>query len=1285
MGSDLRPTLKRSRILLLAGIGLAGLAASLAAGAALRYRESQGIETRFDFDAAQRVAMIERSLTLNVETLVALEAFYGASEEVDREEFRDFLAKMVVGRPGIECLGHAPRAGQGRLEGPFRVEFLFPPDDSPRAPGFAIQPGFDLASDPAVRAAVARAVGQGRIEGLTWRPGGDPAGDETQPARWLAVVPTYPRGAPRASEAERIEHAGGVLFGVFRLGEIMDRAVASTEAIGIDMYLFDATGSEEPTLLDARPSRYRWRPFTPRTAPPPAGRGTDHRSEFTVAGQRWVLYAAPTDRYWAGSRTNLPATATVAGLLVTALGVLYVNAQVGRREQVERLVVERTVELQRATASLGAEVAERRRAEQVLRDSEALYSSLVENLPVQVLRKDLAGRFTFANQSFCRLLGRPLEEILGKTDFDFYPPELANKYRQDDRRVAEIGELFEDVEKYEKDGEIRYNHVMKSAVRDASGRIIGTQAVFWDVTRRKRAEEALDRERYLLETLMENLPDAIYFKDLESRFLRISRGLADKFGLADASEAVGRSDFDFFTEEHAAEARQDEEELIQTGRAVVDKEERETWPDGRVTWVATTKLPLRDQDGRIVGTFGISRDITEQKEAAESLRAAKEAAEAANRAKSAFLANMSHEIRTPLNAIIGMTELVLETDLSREQREHLTVVRDSGEALLSLINDILDFSKIEADRLVLDRAPFDLYETLGDTMKWLAVRAHDKGLELACRFRPGVPAVVVGDCTRLRQVVVNLVGNAIKFTEQGEVVLEVECASRGDGEVVLQFAVSDTGIGIPEEKRRVIFDLFEQGDASTTRRYGGTGLGLAISARLVELMGGQICVESRVGRGSTFHFTARFPEVEEDVERSAARHYARLRGTRVLVVDDNATNRQILREMLQNWGLRPETSADAASAFQQLRAARAAGDECRLVVTDAHMPDMDGFQLAERIRRDPDLDGTIIMMLTSGDHPDDVARCRQLGVAAYLLKPIKQSELFDALMMALGIAEAEDVEGAPPAPRAAPTGPLRILLAEDSAVSQKLVVELLARYGHTVCVAENGREALAALRREAFDLVLMDVQMPEMDGLEATAAIRAREAQTGGRVPIIAMTAHAMRGDRERCLEAGMDDYISKPIHIRDLLGAIERSAPLRRPAPEAATATPPDAAGSGEAGRAIDLEAALRTVRGDRALLAELAETFLEEAPPLLEAIRRAVEQADFEALRKAAHTLKSSLRYVGGDTAADWSERVEQAARRADLAAAAALAETLAPAIDAIAASLRAAFPPRRDAEDH
>jgi two-component system, sensor histidine kinase and response regulator len=645
----------------------------------------------------------------------------------------------------------------------------------------------------------------------------------------------------------------------------------------------------------------------------------------------------------------------------------------------------------------------------------------------------------------------------------------------------------------------------------------------------------------LLNALMEHIPDILYFKDCQSRFVRINRTAADWFGLSDPALAIGKTDFDLFTVDHAQPAFDDEQEIIRTGRPMLHKEEKETWTDGRTTWVDTSKLPLRDHNGHIIGTFGISRNITDRKIAEASLRAAKDAAVAASRAKSEFVANMSHEIRTPMNAILGMAELLLDTPLNRTQREYAETILESGESLLSLLNDILDFSKIEAGKVELDPAPFDVRESIGATMKSLAVRAHRKSLELAYHVTPAVPEVLVADFGRLRQVLVNLVGNAIKFTEQGEVVLRLDVARATLAGPLLHFEVSDTGIGIPADRLEKIFEEFEQVDKSTTRRYGGTGLGLTIASRLVELMGGKIRVQSDVGRGTTFSFELALPAASDATVAVRRPSADVLRGIRVLIVDDNATNRRILDDLLHSWQMEAVAVGSAPAALQELEQALQAGRPYRLLLSDVHMPDMDGFDLAQSVRQRADLQDTIIMMLTSGVRPEDANRCRELQVAAHLSKPIKQSELLDAIVLCLhGEPIVADVLRARTPQLPQPTRGLRILLAEDSIVNQTLALAVLQKWGHAVTVANDGQQAVETWRTGQFDVVLMDVEMPHLDGFQATAAIRDAERETGGHTPIIAMTAHAMKGDRERCLAAGMDGYVAKPVRQKEIFETLQ-------------------------------------------------------------------------------------------------------------------------------------------------
>ena len=693
--------------------------------------------------------------------------------------------------------------------------------------------------------------------------------------------------------------------------------------------------------------------------------------------------------------------------------------------------------------------------------------------------------------------------------------------------------------------------------------------------------------------------------------------------------------------------------------------------DGRNLWVDFSATPI-EYDGK-PAILGIAIDITQRKEMEQALRRAMEEAEAASRAKSTFLANMSHEIRTPMNAVLGMTDLVLDTELTRDQRQHLETARDSAESLLAIINDILDFSKIEAGKLELESAPFNLREMVEDTVRSLAVRAHGQGIELACRIAPDTPETVVGDRVRLRQVLTNLVGNAVKFTPRGEVVMDVHSAGDGNGRAKLQFSVVDTGIGIPQEKLDSIFKAFEQADTSMTRRYGGTGLGLAISSRLIELMDGKIWVESRPGYGSTFHFMAAFDLPEASAPTAARVQPAQILGTRVLIVDDNATNRRILDEILRSWGMFPVAAAGAEEAIAQLNEAVRLGTPFPIVLSDVNMPEVDGFEFVERCRRDESLQSTVFIMLTSATRTGDAALGKKLGIAAQLVKPVKQSELYDAIMESLGIAAP--ILDADKQAASAPAGPLRILLAEDSVPNQKLAIGLLSRWGYTTVVAADGQQAVdRALSERNFDLILMDVQMPELDGFDATRRIRQFEQAEGRRrTPIIAMTAHAMKGDRERCLEAGMDGYISKPVRAPELsrtiaeftsgestscgCDSLDRDtdltdldasvANLKAPAGKAASRPGQNS----ETANRVDWAVGLRSVGDDRELLLSVVAAALEEWPVLVAQLQDALGQRDEVTVRRVIHTLKNAFRTLGARQAEELAEGLEATERTQEL----------------------------------
>jgi signal transduction histidine kinase/CheY-like chemotaxis protein/HPt (histidine-containing phosphotransfer) domain-containing protein len=646
------------------------------------------------------------------------------------------------------------------------------------------------------------------------------------------------------------------------------------------------------------------------------------------------------------------------------------------------------------------------------------------------------------------------------------------------------------------------------------------------------------------------------------------------------------------------------------------------------------------------------------RERTAELAAATRVAEEANRAKSEFLANMSHEIRTPLNGIIGMTELALDTSLTLEQREYLTMVKSSADALLSILNDILDFSKIEMRKLELEQIPFSIRDHLAELLKPLALRAEQKELELVCHVLPDVPNVAVGDPGRLRQVLVNLVGNAIKFTERGQILVQVEKKAVTKDQMVLHYFVSDSGMGIPDDKQQTIFEPFKQADGSTTRRFGGTGLGLTISSTLVELMGGRIWLESAPLEGSTFHFTVHLGVTDARPEPSAIN----LTDLPVLVVDDNSVNRRVLHDLLIRWKMRPTVVDSGAAALRALVQASERGEPFALVLLDANMPEMDGFEVARRIGTTPDIGGATIMMLSSSGQYDESTKCREVGISTHLTKPVDQRELLSAIGRVL--AREPGQRAALPSsmlPADVPARRLHILLAEDNAVNQRLAASLLERRGHRVTIAANGREALDALDTEPFDVVLMDVQMPEMGGFEATAAIRALESERHARrLPIIAMTAHAMKGDRERCLDAGMDEYLTKPLDPRQLCALVEQMAD--------------GGSSGGTGGELISIPTeVLARVGGDRELLAEISRLFVDDVPRHLARIQAALGAQDGEALRRAAHGLKGAAANFDADGVVRAARALEEMGRTGEFVAPDAAWKTLTVETDRLVRMLR------------
>ena len=678
----------------------------------------------------------------------------------------------------------------------------------------------------------------------------------------------------------------------------------------------------------------------------------------------------------------------------------------------------------------------------------------------------------------------------------------------------------------------------------------------------------------------------------------------------------------------------------------------------------TMLAEIRERDEQLARN---SERLEQQVEArTKQLNRARKVAEAASRAKSQFLANMSHEIRTPMNGILGMTELLLGTALAERPRRFAETIRHSGEALLKIINDILDFSKIEAGKLELENIAFDLHEVVQDVTEMLAERAQHKGLELACNIHPDVPLRVNGDPGRLRQVLLNLGSNAVKFTEQGEVIVAVERmpdeGAQTDARACrLHFAVTDTGIGIQPETAKSLFQSFTQADSSTTRKYGGTGLGLAISKQLVEMMGGEIGLRSEPGKGSCFHFSMR-TSIADTAAPAVAAPAEELDGLRVLIVEDNPTNRTILQNQVAGWGMKDSSAERGAQALEMLRAAAARHAPYDLAIIDMKMPGMDGVELARAIKADPAVSGVPMIMLSSILSPGETASARQAGIVAYLSKPVRQTDLRRAIAQAAGILPRAPQGEAGDAERKRIDA--RVLLVEDSAVNQEVALAMLKGLGCEVRLAENGREAIAAVFRGRFDLVLMDCQMPEMDGFEATREIRRREAartDTVARIPIVALTANVLGGDRARCLAAGMDDYIAKPFKIEDLwtvLAKWTRCADAQPPGLHSARPAVPDAAAADEAGPAAEIEAkALEAIRalqrpGTPDLLERIVARYLDDAPRLAQSMREAIAAGDGGVLQRAAHTLKSSSATLGALRLADLCKDMEGRARAGNLA---------------------------------
>jgi len=930
----------------------------------------------------------------------------------------------------------------------------------------------------------------------------------------------------------------------------------------------------------------------------------------------------------------------------------------------EQTVGERTSALTRANQELQREVDERRRTEVLISHAKKEWETTFDAVTDPIILTDGKGLIARCNLVAAKRLHRRFQELIGQPLtlmlFGSSPAEVDwNK---------QSGEMtFPCLEGYY---EVSVSPIEIDSVNSRQ------LYVFHDLTTRKQAEAEVLRQKHYFEALVQNSPTAIVVLDSKEKVVSCNPAFEKLFGYS-AGEILGLSIDDLITTQETADeaARYTAQALVGLVHGIGQRRRK----DGMLVDVEIFGVPVI-VEGERVGVLGIYHDISD-------LMRARRESEEASRAKSEFLANMSHEIRTPMNGVIGMLELALDTPLTLEQRDYLNTSLQSAEALLTLLNDILDFSKIEAKRLDMEVIDFDLRNTVEDVAYSLAKRAQDKGLEMACLIHQDIFSEVRGDPGRLRQILVNLVGNAIKFTEYGEIVIRAEPVAETETHATVRFSVQDTGIGIPLERQAAVFERFTQADGSTTRRYGGSGLGLAISKQLVEAMGGKIGVESEPGKGSTFLFEVAFEkQIEEKVEQLLTP--VDLINLNILCVDDNATSRMILTKILTGFGCRVSTAESGPEALELLRAAHRAGDPYRLILLDMQMPGMDGEQTARAIKSDPTSQDIKIIVLTSMGERGDAKRLEALGCSAYLHKPVKQKMLADAIVAVLGykppkgktgrlitrhtLAE-QKIQG------------LRILLAEDNAINQKLATILLQKAGYWVETVENGIQALEKIKKERYNAVLMDVQMPEMDGFEATRRIRQWEVEKGGHIPIIAMTAHALKGDRERCIESGMDDYVSKPLQPQALITAIDRWVQPRDEEPERAGERRPEAILISEQDTKtksddsppqiveqqiierentdlpMDIEGALPRFSNDKKFFAEMCREFIEHLSTRIEVMRTALQAGDVTSLNRHAHSLKGLSANFNASTISSLAGELEQQTGQGDKTAAPALIDKI------------------------